>query len=90
MKKETDIESTKLRVQETLDELFCERLIPFRLTADKVNADGVGEYVIPFFDSRIHSIRFSWKNGESFKEVVRVAIVDGVERMNTPYERLSA
>ncbi len=90
MKTETDIENTKLRVQETLDELFCEHLIPFRLTAYKVNADGPGEYILPFCDSRIHSIRFSWKNGESFKEVVRAAVVDSVERMSGPYERLIA
>jgi len=88
MKTETDIETTKLRVQETLDELFCERLIPFRLTAYKVKAHGPGEYVLPFCDSRIDSIRFSWKNGESFKEVLRAAIIDGVEKMSGPSERL--
>ena len=90
MKTETDIENTKVRVQETLDELFSERMIPFRLTAYRVNADGAGEYIIPFSDSRIHSIRFSWEYGESFKEVVRAAIVDGVERMSGPHERLIA
>ena len=90
MKAETDVETTMLRVRETLDELFCERLIPFRLRAQKARGDGVGGYVIPFNDSRIHSIRFSWKNGESFKEVVRAAIVDDLERMGLSYERLVA
>lgn len=90
MKAETDIETTLLRVQETLDELFMERLIPFRLTASKVNADGSEEYILPFCDSRIESISFSWKNGESFKEVLRAAIVDGIERMRGPSEGLIA
>ncbi len=80
MKAETDIENTKVRIQETLDELFSERLIPFRLTANKMNADSTGVFTIPFSDGRIPSIRFSWKNGESFKEVIRAAIVDGVEK----------
>jgi hypothetical protein len=78
---ETDTENIKLRVQETLDELFSERLIPFELTAQKVNADGHGEYVVPFYDSRIHSISFSWKEGGSFREVIRTAVLDRVKRM---------
>ena len=89
MKPETDIETTLLRVQETLDELFMERLIPFRLTAHKVNPDGPGDYILPFCDSKIDSVSFSWKNGESFKEVLRSAIVDG-ERMRGHSERLIA
>jgi hypothetical protein len=61
-------------------------LIPFKLTAYKVNADGFGEYVIAFHDSRLHSVRFSLKDGRSFKEVVRAAVLDRVKRMS-PLER---
>lgn len=82
MEMKTDTENMKLRVQETLDELFSEHLIPFKLTAQKVDADGPGEYVVPFYDSRIHSIRFSWKDGGSFREVVRTAVLDRVKRMS--------
>jgi len=76
-------EAIKLKVQETVDELFGEHLIPFKLTAYKVNADGVGGYIVPFYDSRINSIRVSSKNGESFngesfKEVVRAAVLKAV------------
>jgi len=52
-------EHIKLMTQETLDELFIKKLIPFKLTAYKANADGPGAYTIPFRDSRIHSISFS-------------------------------
>ena len=90
MKAETDIQTTLLRVQETLDELFMERLIPFRLTAHKVNPDGPEDYILPFYDSRIDSVSFSWKKGESFKEALRAAIVDGLERMRGSSERLIA
>jgi hypothetical protein len=82
MEMETDTKNIKLRVQETLDELFSERLIPFALTAHKVNADGPGEYVVPFYDSRIHSFSFSWSADGSFKEIVRAAVLDRVNRMS--------
>ena len=80
-------EDIKLRVQATLDELSNEHLIPFKLTAQRVNADGPGTYVVPFYDSRIHSFAFSWTGGESsLKEVVRAAVLDRVNRMNASYE----
>jgi hypothetical protein len=85
VKMNTGTENMKLRVQETLDELLSERLIPFELTAHQVNADGLGEYLVPFYDSRIHSIRFSWTDGgPSFKEVVRAAVLERVKRMDVP------
>lgn len=80
----------KLGVQETLDELFCEHLIPFELTAYKVTADGPGEYEVPFYDSRIHSMRFSWTEGGSpFKEVVRAAVLERTKRIDGPYQGFS-
>lgn len=77
----------KLSVQETLDELLNEHLIPFELTAHRVNADGLGEYEVTFYDSRIHSIKFFWKEGGSpFKEVVRAAVLDRTKRIDGPYQ----
>ena len=82
MNMNTDI---RLRVQETLDELLSEGLIPFKLTAQKVNAEGPGKYVVPFYDSRIHSFRFSWSNCSlSFKEIVRTAVLERVKSMDGP------
>jgi hypothetical protein len=75
-------ENMKLTVQETLDELFSEHLIPFRLTAQKVNSDGCDEFSVPFHDSRIHSVTFCWKRGRAFKEVVRAAVLERVARMS--------
>lgn len=78
----TDIRS---KVQETLDELLSEHLIPFALTAQKVNAEGPGTYVVPFYDSRIHSFRFSWTNSSSsFKEIIRAAVLARVKDMDSP------
>ena len=83
-------EHIQLRVQETLDELSSERLIPITLTAYKVNADDPGAYTILFRDHRINSISFFWKIDETFKEAVRVAIVNGIRIMSGPHERLVA
>ena len=90
MKTETDLETIRLKVQETLDELLIQRLIPFSLTAQRVKRDGPGEYEIPFYDSRLHSIRFCLRIGYSFKEVVRAAVLDGVRRMSGPLPSWSA
>jgi len=83
MEMKPDSKNNKLMVvQETLDLLLSERLIPFGLTAQKVIEDGPGEYTVPFHeDSRIHSFRFSWKDGDSFKEVLRAAVSDCERRM---------
>lgn len=80
-----DIENIRSKVQVTLDELISERLIPFRLTAHAISADGPGRYVVPFYDSRIHSFGFSWTDGDpSFNEVVRVAVLKRVQGMDGP------
>ena len=80
-----DIERIKLEVQATLDELISEHLIPFKLTAYRVNTDGPGKYVVPFHDGRIHSFGFSWTDGDpSFKEVIRAAVLNRVKRMDGP------
>ena len=46
------------------------------------------EYIARFNDSRIHSFHFYWKEGENFKEVVRVAVLDRVSNMSGPWERV--
>ncbi len=80
-----DIENIRSKVQVTLDELIREHLIPFKLTAYAISADGPGNYVVPFYDSRIHSFRFSWTGeGSSLKEVVRAAVLGRVRAMDGP------
>ena len=81
-----DIENIKSRVQKTLDELINEHLIPFKLTAHAIRAETPGNYVVPFYDSRIHSFTFSWKDeSKSFKEVVRTAVLARVSAMDDHY-----
>jgi hypothetical protein len=84
------IEQQTAATQQVLDELLSEKLIPFALTAYGVNTNGRGEYIVPFNDSRIHSCRFSWKEGEDFKEAVRAAVLERVNRMSGPLHTKSA
>jgi len=77
-------ENLRAKIQPILDELLSEELIPFALTAYGLQPNGHGEYLIAFNDSRIRSCRFSWKEGEDFKAVVREAVLHRVNKMSGP------
>jgi hypothetical protein len=77
----TDINAMKLGAQQTLDELFAESLIPFRLSAYVEDSLGSREYIVRFHDSRFRSIDISWERGETFKSVFGGAILDRVARL---------
>jgi hypothetical protein len=79
---QTETETKKVGAQQTLDELFAEQLIPFPLSAEVVDSLGLEEYIVRFNDARLHSIDVSCPEGQSFKEMVRVAILDRVSRMD--------
>jgi hypothetical protein len=80
----TEKEEMKVTAQETLDELFIERLIPFELSARVVDSIGLEEYIVRFHDSRLRSVDVSWKEGQSFKDVVRRAVLERVSRLSGP------
>ena len=66
-------EQLTLEAQETFDELWAEQVIPFELTAHKVEAGGdPGHYTVHFFDRRLPSLFIYWNPAkESFKAAVR-------------------
>jgi hypothetical protein len=78
---ESDLTS---RTQSVLDDLWAEKLIPFQLTAHKVESVGLEEYIVRFCDSRMHSVNLSWKNLHSFEDAIRVAVLDRVARLTGP------
>ena len=80
----TETQAMKLGAQETLDELFVESLIPFKLWACQVDSLGMEEYIVRFHDSRLHSVDLSWKPGQTFKTIFRAAILDRVARLSGP------
>lgn len=76
----------KLTVQAQclLDDLWAAELIPFQLTAHRVESLGRAEYIIRFYDPRLHSLDVSWKEPDSFENAVRVAILARVARFSGP------
>ena len=69
--------------QQVLDELLAEKLIPFALNVGKITKASA-EYTIYFYDSRIHSARVPLTRGHSFRELIRSAVLDRVEKMSGP------
>ncbi|HEY2975566.1 MAG TPA: hypothetical protein VGJ48_23835 [Pyrinomonadaceae bacterium] len=72
--------------QQVLDELWSEKLLPFVLNVGKITK-GIGEYTIHFHDSRIHSARVPLTKGQSFRDMVRAAVLARVEEMSGPLDR---
>jgi len=81
MLSESDLTSS---TQAVLDDLWAKRLIPFQLTAHKVESIGLEDYIVRFYDSRMPSVKLSWKNLDSFEDAVRVAVLDQVTRLTSP------
>ena len=77
----------KLEAQTALDELMQENQLPFKLEARKVVSEDSSQYNIHFYDSRFHSITVPWEAGQSFKEVVRAAVLDRVSRLTGPLDK---
>ena len=70
--------------QWALDELWKENLIPFELTAWEVDFVGLEEYIVRFNDARLFAVDVSRQEGESFKNVFRLAILNRVSRLSGP------
>ena len=78
------LDELTLQAQSVLDDLWTEKLIPFQLMAHKVESLGPEDYAIRFHDSRLHSVDVSWGKEESFKDMVRVAVLARVGRLTGP------
>jgi len=74
------LKDQKTEAQQTLDELFTNHLIPFKLIAHTVESVGVGDYIVLFNDSRLYSVDVVWNQGEDFKDAFRESLLDLLER----------
>lgn len=61
--------------QQAIDELYKKNLIPLELTARLVHPEGHGIYTIHFFDARLRSLSVFWREGQSFRDVTRDAVL---------------
>jgi hypothetical protein len=81
------LDKLRLEVQSVLDDLWTKKLIPFELTAQKVEYLGMEEYIIRFYDGRLRSVDVSSNNCHSFKDAVRVAVIARAARITGPSQR---
>lgn len=65
----------KTDIQRALDDLFANKLIPFRLVARKITEEYLGEFTIHFHDSRLRSVVVKAFKGDSFAPQVRAAVL---------------
>jgi len=57
------VEEQKAEAQQALEWLFSEHLLPFELSAHRVEPIGSEEYIVRFHDSRLRSVDISWHQG---------------------------
>jgi hypothetical protein len=69
--------------QQVLEELWAEKLIPFKLNAAKITKE-VGQYTIHFYDSRIRTVSVPLTGRDSFKAMLKKAVLARVKRMSGP------
>lgn len=67
-------------IQRALDDLFANRLIPFRLVARKITEEYQGEVTVHFYDSRFRSVTVGALNGDSLAPQVRAAVLQRLAR----------
>ena len=72
--------------QQVLDELWKEKLIPFKLSVGKISKLS-GEFVIHFYDSRIWTARVPLNKGESWAAMVRAAVLNRVSKLSGPLKK---
>ena len=81
------LDKLAVEAQSVLNDLWGESLIPFKLTAQKVECVGPGEYIIRFHESRLRSMDFSWQDTDSFDAALREAILSRASRLSGPLIR---
>jgi len=72
--------------QQVLEQLWAEKLIPFELNVGKITKHS-GHYTIHFHDSRMYTADVSLNEGQSWAEMVRVAVLDRVAKLSGPLRK---
>ena len=72
----------KAEAQQVLDELFSEKLLPFKLSAREIKSVGAAEYLVYFHDSRLHSVDVSCREDRPFRDEFRAAILGRAGRVS--------
>jgi hypothetical protein len=75
--------SIEAEVQLVLDELWNENQIPFALSVGKVTKDTTG-YTLHFHDARLRTAGVVLDKNNSFRDLVRTAVLARVAKMSGP------
>jgi len=78
------LDDLKVDAQQALDELIDEGRLPFRLRARILRQEEDDFYVIYFHDSRIRSVSIRLSGDQSFKDLVRAAVLRKVSVIKNP------
>ncbi len=70
-------------VQQVLDELWNEKLLPFALTVGKLTKEA-DTYTVHFHDSWIRTASITFIEGQSFRDTVRAAVLHRVGKVSGP------
>jgi len=74
------------QVQQVLDEMWSEKIIPFALHVGKITQTA-DEYTIHFYDSRITTTHVPLIEGQSLRDMVRAAVLARVTRISGPLKK---
>jgi hypothetical protein len=74
------------QVQEVLNEMWSEKVIPFALHVGKITK-AADEYTIHFYDSRITTTHVPLIEGQSLRDMVRSAVLDRVTKISGPLKK---
>ncbi len=74
------------QVQQVLNEMWSEKLIPFALNVGKITK-APDEYTIHFYDSRITTAHVPLTKGDSLRALVRSAVLARVAKMSGPLKK---
>lgn len=72
--------------QQVLEQLWTEKLIPFELNVGKITKHS-GHYTIHFHDSRMYTADVPLNEGQSWADMVRVAVLDRVANLSGPLRK---
>ncbi len=72
-----------LEAQKALDELWKAKILPFKLNVGKIISTG-SNYSIHFHDSRLHSVTVTCQDEQSFKDLVRAAVLHEGSKLSGP------
>jgi hypothetical protein len=79
----------EVEAQQVLDELWGERLIPFAMKVGKITK-APGKYIIRFHDSLIPAARVPLTEGNSFKYLLRAAVLARVPQKSLTLKNRSS